>query len=86
MPDRLITMKQVCEYTTFSETWIRKLVQHGKFHKPKKVGERAIRFLESEVNEWVQNPSYIGDEARQADRPSPASSHAAHQDTARGYI
>jgi prophage regulatory protein len=73
MSDRFITMQEVCERTTFCETWVRKMVNAQKFPAPKKVGQRAIRFLESEVSSWLKNPDYIGNEANQSNPPIPAS-------------
>jgi prophage regulatory protein len=37
----------------FSEQWIRKLIQQGKFPKPIKLGNRAIGFIEAEIDAWL---------------------------------
>ncbi len=74
MTDRFITMKEVCKCTTFTDVWIRKLVKDKKFPAPKKVGERAIRFLESDVQNWIQSQPYVDEDSwHQEDQPTLAS-------------
>lgn len=50
---KLIRLPEVIRRTGFGKTWIYTLIRAGKFPKQIKIGERAIAFIESEVDEWI---------------------------------
>jgi prophage regulatory protein len=50
---KLIRLSEVIRKTGFGKTWIYKLISAGKFPKQIKIGERAVAFIESEVDEWI---------------------------------
>ncbi|HBS0460406.1 helix-turn-helix transcriptional regulator [Serratia ureilytica] len=50
---KLIRLSEVIRKTGFGKTWIYKLISVGKFPKQIKIGERAVAFIESEVDEWI---------------------------------
>lgn len=49
----LIRMSEVLSRTTYGKAWIYKLISQGRFPKPVKIGARSIAFIESEVDEWI---------------------------------
>ena len=51
--DRWITRKQVEALTLLSRSTIYRLMRAGRFPLPKKVSDRAVRWSESEVREWM---------------------------------
>lgn len=50
---RLIRLPEVLNKTGFCKAWIYRLISRGDFPAPVKIGERAIAFIESEVDEWI---------------------------------
>ncbi len=50
---KLIRLSEVIRRTGFCKTWIYTLIRLGKFPKQIKIGERAVAFIESEVDEWI---------------------------------
>ncbi|ECY8244092.1 AlpA family phage regulatory protein [Salmonella enterica subsp. enterica serovar Tafo] len=50
---KLIRLPEVIRRTGFGKTWIYKLISSGTFPKQIKIGERAVAFIESEVDEWI---------------------------------
>lgn len=52
---RLISLKQVCERTSLSRTFINRLRGTNKFPSPVSISERRIAFVEEEVDEWLSN-------------------------------
>lgn len=50
---KLIRLSEVIRKTGFGKTWIYKLISAGKFPKQIKIGDRAVAFIESEVDEWI---------------------------------
>ncbi|MFJ7172272.1 helix-turn-helix transcriptional regulator [Citrobacter freundii] len=50
---KLIRLSEVIRRTGFGKTWIYNLIRSGKFPKQIKIGERAVAFIESEVDEWI---------------------------------
>jgi predicted DNA-binding transcriptional regulator AlpA len=56
MTTRLLTKKQVASMTGYHPEHIMRLVRQGQFPKPIKASNRAncaVRFLEAEVEAWV---------------------------------
>ncbi|QMO84566.1 AlpA family phage regulatory protein [Escherichia coli] len=40
--------------TFHSKAWIYRLISQGRFPKQVKIGSRAIAFVESEIDEWIE--------------------------------
>ncbi|MDE2686476.1 MAG: AlpA family transcriptional regulator [Chloroflexota bacterium] len=53
MIDRLIRLEEVLSYTGLSRSELYRKVQVGEFPRPVKVGKRAVRWRESEVDGWI---------------------------------
>ncbi len=51
----LIRLPEVLKRTGFSKAWIYRLISEGRFPAPVKIGVRAVAFVESEVDEWIQS-------------------------------
>ena len=51
--DRLIRLEEVLSYTGLSRSELYRKVQVGEFPGSVKVGVRAVRWRESEVEEWI---------------------------------
>ncbi|EMX2274524.1 helix-turn-helix transcriptional regulator [Yersinia enterocolitica] len=49
----LIRLPEVLKRTGFSRPWVYKLLKQKRFPLPIKIGGRAIAFVESEVNDWI---------------------------------
>lgn len=56
-PSRLIPIITVCDRTGLSPSTIydRLASRGGDFPNPKKVGKRAVRWLEQEVSDWIES-------------------------------
>ncbi|NLU14763.1 MAG: AlpA family transcriptional regulator [Serratia liquefaciens] len=48
-----IRLPDVQRRTGYSKAWIYRLMSQGKFPTSVKIGTRAIAFVESEIDEWV---------------------------------
>ena len=55
---RFIRLPEVMDKTGFSKAWIYKLISKGDFPKPIKIGIRASAFVESEIDEWIEQLIY----------------------------
>ncbi|HEF0064716.1 helix-turn-helix transcriptional regulator [Citrobacter sp. RHBSTW-00271] len=53
MSHNLIRLPEVQRRTGYSKAWIYKLLKEKRFPAAVKIGSRAIAFVESEINEWV---------------------------------
>lgn len=53
MSQNLIRLTDVQRRTGYSKAWIYRLMSQGKFPMSVKIGTRAIAFVESEIDEWV---------------------------------
>ncbi len=53
MHQSLIRLSEVQRRTGYSKAWIYRLMSNGKFPASVKIGSRAIAFIESEVDEWI---------------------------------
>ena len=51
----LIRLPEVLKRTGFGKAWIYRLISEGRFPAPVKIGVRAVAFVESEVDEWIQS-------------------------------
>lgn len=51
---RLIRLSEVMNKTGFCKAWIYRLISQNRFPQPVKIGIRAIAFIESEIDEWIQ--------------------------------
>ena len=51
---RLIRVSEVMNKTGFGKAWIYRLISQNRFPQPVKIGIRAIAFIESEIDEWIQ--------------------------------
>ncbi|MCW1971437.1 UNVERIFIED_ORG: prophage regulatory protein [Pantoea agglomerans] len=54
MKQSLIRMSETTRRTGYGKAWIYRLISQNKFPKPIKIGSRAIAFVESEVEEWIE--------------------------------
>ncbi|STA76210.1 transcriptional regulator [Citrobacter freundii] len=52
---RLLRLPEVMHKTGYGKAWIYRLINQGLFPQPVKIGARAIAFIESEVDEWIQS-------------------------------
>ncbi|HHD2941390.1 helix-turn-helix transcriptional regulator [Enterobacter kobei] len=51
---RLIRLPEVLHRTGYGKAWIYHLINQKLFPSPVKIGARAVAFIESEVEEWIQ--------------------------------
>lgn len=51
----LIRLSEVLKRTGFGKAWIYRLIKDDKFPAPVKIGTRAVAFVESEINAWIQS-------------------------------
>lgn len=49
-----IRLSEVQLRTGYSKAWIYRLIKESRFPKSVKIGSRAIAFIESEVNDWIE--------------------------------
>ncbi|EAO3469328.1 TPA_asm: AlpA family transcriptional regulator [Salmonella enterica subsp. houtenae serovar 16:z4,z32:-] len=54
-PTRLIRLPEVLERTGYGKAWIYRLIKDDKFLAPVKIGTRAVAFVESEIDAWIQS-------------------------------
>jgi len=47
-------LSEVMNKTGFGKAWIYRLISQNRFPQPVKIGIRAIAFIESEIDEWIQ--------------------------------
>ncbi|EAM3719460.1 AlpA family transcriptional regulator [Salmonella enterica subsp. enterica serovar 4,12:d:-] len=50
----LIRLPEVLKRTGFGKAWIYRLISEGRFPAPVKIGVRAVAFVESEIDEWIE--------------------------------
>lgn len=53
MSQTLIRMPDAMRRTGYGKAWIYRLISQDKFPKPVKIGSRSIAFVESEIDEWI---------------------------------
>jgi len=49
----LIRFHEVQKRTGYSKAWLYRLMSQGKFPSSIKIGSRSITFVESEVDDWI---------------------------------
>ncbi|HGM9784387.1 helix-turn-helix transcriptional regulator [Proteus vulgaris] len=54
MEYKLLRLDEVLDRTGYSKSWTYKLIDKGEFPKQVKIGSRSVRFIESEVDEWIE--------------------------------
>ncbi|HFZ8993825.1 TPA: helix-turn-helix transcriptional regulator [Citrobacter freundii] len=54
MSQSLIRFSEVQRRTGYSKAWIYRLLKEERFPPPVKIGSRAIAFVESEVDAWIE--------------------------------
>lgn len=52
-PTKLVRLSEVLTRTGYSRAWIYKLIAQGRFPLSVKIGSRSIAFIESEIDEWI---------------------------------
>ncbi|UJR55082.1 helix-turn-helix transcriptional regulator [Dickeya zeae] len=52
---RFIRLPEVIRRTGFGKTWIYELIKAGRFPAQVKTGVRAVAFIESEIDAWIDN-------------------------------
>lgn len=50
---KIIRLKEVVSITSLARSTIYRYVGQGVFPKPISLGDRAVGWVESEVNEWI---------------------------------
>lgn len=55
-PDRFLSEVEVLARTGLSSNTIRNLEKAGKFPSRRKVSLRAVRWLQSEISQWMKDP------------------------------
>ncbi|HEI6739254.1 TPA: AlpA family transcriptional regulator [Yersinia enterocolitica] len=53
MANSFIRLSYVQRRTGYSKAWIYRLIKQERFPKPVKIGSRSIAFVESEIDEWI---------------------------------
>ena len=53
--DRLLTREEVQDRCRISRSTIYRLMREGRFPSPIRVGDRAVRWKESEINKYLAN-------------------------------
>ncbi|CZY10664.1 helix-turn-helix transcriptional regulator [Enterobacter ludwigii] len=53
MSKTLIRMSEAMRRTGYGKAWLYKLISLDRFPKPIKIGSRSIAFVESEVDNWI---------------------------------
>lgn len=53
MSQSFIRLSEVQRRTGYSKAWIYRLLKEQRFPQSVKVGSRSIAFVESEIDEWI---------------------------------
>ncbi|EOV0999187.1 helix-turn-helix transcriptional regulator [Edwardsiella piscicida] len=53
MSQSLIRLSEVQRRTGYSKAWIYRLLKEKRFPQSIKIGSRSIAFVESEVDDWI---------------------------------
>ncbi|EKN5918691.1 TPA: helix-turn-helix transcriptional regulator [Yersinia enterocolitica] len=53
MSQSLIRLSEVQCRTGYSKAWIYRLISQKRFPQSVKIGTRSIAFIESEIDEWI---------------------------------
>ena len=57
--NNFIRLPEVLERTGFCKAWIYRLISRNEFPSPIKIGDRAIGFVESEIDAWIDEKIYF---------------------------
>ncbi|MFV4846740.1 helix-turn-helix transcriptional regulator [Edwardsiella tarda] len=52
-PKKLLRLSEVLNRTGYSRAWIYRLLKENRFPQSVKIGSRSIAFVESEVDDWI---------------------------------
>ncbi len=55
MPESFIRLKKVEDRTGLKKSMVYDLMSKDEFPKSIKIGDRAVAWIESEVDQWIQN-------------------------------
>lgn len=55
MSQSFIRLSEVQRRTGYSKAWIYRLMSQNRFPSSIKIGTRAIAFIESEVDDWINS-------------------------------
>lgn len=62
MTTRLLTRQQIEEITGLTRSTIYRLMRSGQFPEPIRIGPRAVRWPQSEIESWIADrPRATGD-------------------------
>lgn len=53
MSQSFIRLSEVQRRTGYSKAWIYRLIKEQRFPQSVKIGSRSIAFIESEIDEWI---------------------------------
>ncbi|MFW5401634.1 MULTISPECIES: helix-turn-helix transcriptional regulator [Yersinia] len=53
VPQSLIRLSEVQRRTGYSKAWLYRLISQNRFPSSIKIGTRSIAFVESEIDEWI---------------------------------
>ncbi|EEZ9141494.1 AlpA family transcriptional regulator [Escherichia coli] len=53
MSQSFIRLSEVQRRTGYSKAWIYRLIKEQRFPQSVKIGSRSITFIESEIEEWI---------------------------------
>ena len=53
MSQSFIRLSEVQRSTGYSKAWIYRLINEQRFPQSVKIGSRSIAFIESEIEEWI---------------------------------
>jgi len=54
-PKKFLRFKQLRERVSLSHSTIYEQIAKGKFPRPHKIGVRAVAWLESDVQDWIES-------------------------------
>ncbi len=52
--EKLLSIREVCEFTGLGKSTVYELIQSGRFPKPLRIGVRAVRWRQSDLRELVE--------------------------------
>ena len=52
--ERMLRIKDVIEITAMSNSTIYELIKSNDFPRPKRIGKRAVGWLENDIQNWVE--------------------------------
>jgi prophage regulatory protein len=59
-PEKLLRLADVRDRVPYSRSTIYQKINRGEFPKPVSLGERAVAWLESEIDAWIEARIAIG--------------------------